>query len=370
MRVAFVTYPNICYPGGGQRIFFILASKLKRMGHTTEIVTTDAGPVSTDIRRRLGAEGIPLTELRHISVITLPLGFRKLLEVFRRNDIVYFEYWSGGLEAYVLLCSRLSNKPVLTAHQTHLSTAATDRHWLIDMSFKILGPRNIRIGKQLGMQQVVCQQDKAEIAEWVSGDRIFYLPNGVELDKFDKSEKEKIFTILFISRLVPEKGVHLLPEIISGLEELIPDFRLVVAGSGKMRTFVEELARTNNRVTYLGEIDGKQKAEVFATSHVLIAPTFSETFMITGIEAMASYTPVIIFDIPGPTDYVKHGYNGFVANTLQDFVTRISEVYWLWKSNEKAYSSMLGNCRITAGNYDWDKAIIPRLEKVLEALSS
>lgn len=367
-KIAFVTYPNICYPGGGQRIFYILASKLKQLGHTTEILTTDAGPVSTNIKNQLLTEKIQLTELKHISVITLPFGFRKLMDLFKRNDIIYFEYWSGGLEACVYLCSKLSNTPVLTAHQTHLSTAASDRHWLIDMTFRILGPRNIRIGKRIGMQQVVCKQDESEISEWVSRDKIVFLPNGVELSKFSKGEKEAVFTVLFISRLVREKGVHLIPEIVTKLEKRITDFKVVIAGSGPMKPFVEELVKTNEKITYLGEVDGEQKSRIFASSHVLMAPTSSETFMITGIEAMASYTPVIIFDIPGPIDYVRSGYNGFVAKTLDDFVLRISDVHSMWKANRASYESMLNNCRVTAEDYDWDSVLIPRLEKILEKM--
>ena len=162
--------------------------------------------------------------------------------------------------------------------------------------------------------------------------------------------------------------MHLIPAIVTKLEKRITDFKVVIAGSGPMKPFVEELVKTNEKITYLGEVDGEQKSRIFASSHVLMAPTSSETFMITGIEAMASYTPVIIFDIPGPIDYVRSGYNGFVAKTLDDFVLRISDVHSMWKANRASYESMLNNCRVTAEDYDWDSVLIPRLEKILEKM--
>ena len=368
MRIALLTYPNISYPGGGQRSFFILASKLRRINHIPEIVTTDAGPVSTNIRSKLEAEGIPLTELKHFYATTMPFGFKKLLEVFRRNDLVYFEYWAGGLEMFVLLCSKLSNTPVITLHHGHLSTSMRNRHWLVKMMFKILGPRNIRIGRLLGKQQVVCLQDKTDIAKWVTEDRISYIPDGVEIESFRKAEKEATFTILFVSRLVKEKGVDLLPAIIDRLETLIKDFKLVIAGSGQMKEFVEELSKTSDKVTYLGEIDGEQKSRLFSKAHLLIAPTINDTFLITGIEAMASYTPVVIFDIPGPTDYVKSGHNGYVAKTLEDFVSGIILLHSMWKSDRRTYSAILENCRITAQEFDWDTVIIPSLGRLFSSV--
>ncbi|PSN82842.1 hypothetical protein B9Q02_11170, partial [Candidatus Marsarchaeota G1 archaeon BE_D] len=88
------------------------------------------------------------------------------------------------------------------------------------------------------------------------------------------------------------------------------------------------------------------KRELYAKSHVLIAPSRYETFMLTGLEAMASGTPVVTFD---------------------EMVEKVNKLYSLWKSGSQEYWEMCKNARKTAERFDW-AVIIPKLEHMFHTV--
>ena len=366
MKITFLTYLNINYPGGGQRVIYPLAMKLIQKGHAIKVISTKDGEATTDVRTSLLDIGVQLSEIETIQHTTLPLEPKTLVSAFRESDVVYFEYWAGGMEIAALACSWYTGVPVVSGHFGHLTNAKVESHLAYRVLGRLLGPRNIRIGKFLSRHHVLCKQDYRDLIKWVDPKRVAYLPLGVQNSFFKKQEKFGTFTLFLMSRLVAEKGILLLPKIIRRIESVIPKFHIFIAGSGKLEYFVRELALIDSRVSYLGEVSESTKRDMLAQSHVFIAPSSFESFMLTGIEAMSSFTPVVVFDIPGPTDYVQDGYNGFVANDEDDFASKILELYNIWRNDEASYDTLMTNCRRTALRYDWDRHIIPAFEDLIK----
>lgn len=148
--------------------------------------------------------------------------------------------------------------------------------------------------------------------------RVVKVPYGIDSQAYRVSDKQERFTATFLGRLTYQKGIDLLPRLVSKLAGKAPDIRLQIAGYGELSGLVSNLANANPELEYVGPVSGQKKRWFLSGSHVYFSLSRGEAFMLTGLEAMASGTPVITFDIDGPREYVKDGYNGYLCGSLDD----------------------------------------------------
>lgn len=123
--------------------------------------------------------------------------------------------------------------------------------------------------------------------------------------------------ILFVGRLVPEKGIFDLLEAYAKLEiGLRSDVGLVFAGDGVSR---EELAQRAQRITlgavcFPGFAQREDLAGLYALADLLVLPTHSDTWGLVVNEAMACGLPIIVSSVAGcSADLVEEGWNGYVV---------------------------------------------------------
>ena len=142
-------------------------------------------------------------------------------------------------------------------------------------------------------------------------------------------DNEKI--ILFMGRLVYEKGIqHLIaamPKILNGYH----DAKLVVAGKGGM---IDELRAQANalglgeKVYFAGYINGKDVGKLYKAADVAVFPSTYEPFGIVALEAMLAEVPVVVSDIGGLNEIVQHRENGMKcyagnANSIADSILEL-----------------------------------------------
>lgn len=159
----------------------------------------------------------------------------------------------------------------------------------------------------------------SKVKSWVpkSEPQTFYA--GYDDNAFPLLPKVEIVdkkNILFIGRLIPEKGFDLL---ISVMEKLDDTYYLTVIGSGELESVYKEEAaekKINQRIEFLGNIANTEITNVMKKSHVLLLPSKREPFGVVCIEAIASGIPVICSNVMGLPEAVCDGENGFV---LKDF---------------------------------------------------
>jgi len=123
--------------------------------------------------------------------------------------------------------------------------------------------------------------------------------------------------ILFVGRLVPEKGVFDLLEAYAKLESgLRSEVGLVFAGDGVSR---EELSRQAKRIRpgmicFPGFTQREDLAGLYALAETLVLPTHSDPWGLVVNEAMACGLPIIVSSVAGcSADLVEDGWNGFVV---------------------------------------------------------
>lgn len=118
--------------------------------------------------------------------------------------------------------------------------------------------------------------------------------------------------VLFVGRVIPEKGIHYL---IQALKYTNPEIELFVVGQVvdyKYYKYLCELTRALNlsdRVYFKGLVSQREKIEIYGNSGVVVLPSTTrlESFGISLLEGMASGKPVIATDmIPGAVNVIKN----------------------------------------------------------------
>ncbi len=146
--------------------------------------------------------------------------------------------------------------------------------------------------------------------------KIFVIPHCINENFYFYKERQKNdrLKILFVGRLVKEKGLEILKEVIKKL----PDYDFGIIGDGKDKKILNEVLKREN-VIYYGYIDNKAKiGEIMRQYDIFLLPSYKtkdweEVFGIVLLEAMACGLICISTDCIGPLHIIKDMENGFIV---------------------------------------------------------
>jgi len=143
---------------------------------------------------------------------------------------------------------------------------------------------------------------------WHKGE-IIQIPNGINVDEFKKLPPKNIVInifpelkgkkiILFLARIVRNKGLHLLAHSWGKLASGFPDWHLLIVGQGNEKYRKEILKILNEynlqgRYTFSGHLTGEKKLSAYNAADLFVLPTYWENFGIVIAEALMADTPVI-----------------------------------------------------------------------------
>jgi len=137
-------------------------------------------------------------------------------------------------------------------------------------------------------------------------DKIRVVPLGINLEGFAEKESavNRPFTVGFLARLAPEKGLHLLAEAYRLLRQRkdVPETRLEVAGymAPECKPYLGDIRRRlmdwglASEFNYRGVLDRAQKIAFLRTLDVMTVPaTYDEPKGVSLLEAMACGVPLV-----------------------------------------------------------------------------
>ena len=179
------------------------------------------------------------------------------------------------------------------------------------------------------MQRVLTEKAKIDPRKMV------IVPNGVDTEFFRPGLKnEQILSkygleeqsyILFVGRVSPEKGVHILLRAFKQIVNEIPkDFKLVIMGpltstfnSAQISSYAKAMMsyakeKLGERVVFTGAINRNSLKILYSNAYCFVLPSLAEAFAMVLLEAMASGTPPIGSTAGGNQDVIIDGVNGLL----------------------------------------------------------
>ncbi len=232
---------------------------------------------------------------------------------------------------------------------------------------------------------ICCSNYMVSHVKWVFGlpqDKLIMIPNGVDAKEYVKSAdisldqfrlqfalpEEKI--VLFVGRLVYEKGIHVLINAVPKVLEKV-NAKFVIVGNGYLHQSMLEHIRNiglAHKVTFTGFVDDNTLRNLQKCADVSVVPSLFEPFGIVALEAMAAKSPVVVSDTGGLSEIVEHEVTGVKVypnnpDSLAWGITRVLHDENLANIlREKAF-------RKVTENYNWEK-ISQQTKKVYESVLS
>ena len=175
--------------------------------------------------------------------------------------------------------------------------------------------------------------------------RITVIYNGAILERFHRAQTSegKTLRLIYVGRLIEEKGVQTIAKALAGLQDV--DCRLRIVGDGDYREALQTLVKTldiEDRVEFLGT--RTDVPALLETSDVFIhVPDCAEGFGIAVVEAMASGLICVCGDRGALPEIVRDGSSGFIVEKndperLAQLLRAIAE-----DPNSEIYETIRGN---------------------------
>jgi len=198
-------------------------------------------------------------------------------------------------------------------------------------------------------------------------EKINVVPNGVNLNKFTGMDRDYSFRrkyamdnekiILFMGRLVYEKGVQNLIAAMPKVLASYHDAKLVIAGKGGMLDELKAQADylgISNKVYFAGYMNGKDVEKMYKAADISVFPSTYEPFGIVALEGMLAERPIVVSDAGGLGEIVEHRVTGMKSycgnpNSIADSILELL-------FNPELCDNIVKNAKIKVKeNYNWQK---------------
>ncbi len=221
-----------------------------------------------------------------------PNGFAEAIVDFnaiQKYDLMHTHYWLSGVIGLEL--RHVLRLPwVHTLHTVEILKPCRKDKARIEMEEKIIRSCDLVISPT--------GQEAHAIMTLYPEAKIFSVPHGVDATQFTPSPNGHN-NILFVGRIDPIKGMHLLIEAMRIMERGVT--LTVVGGAAKDKGSAGEMASyaAGLPVEFVGPVRHERLREYYKNSALLVIPSYYESFGLVGLEAMASGRPVVGFSHTG-----------------------------------------------------------------------
>jgi glycosyltransferase involved in cell wall biosynthesis len=317
--------------GGIARHCFGLAKALVKEKHEVHVVTLGfpGAPIFEEV------DGVKVhrvsIELGHPSFITWTFLFNHFMEkkvaTLNRDidfDLLHIHDWLTASSG-ITIKYHLAKPLVSTVHSTEIGRVYSLRNpesylidglewWMIYEASKVIVCSNSMKGELEHHFHI--QSEKSSV-----------IPNAIDTSVYSKSfDREAVRRkygigpyekmVLFVGRLVPQKGVEYLVKAVPSIVQNHGGAKFVISGEGWFKSNLENLAARTGygyRIRFLGFIPDSELIELSMCTDVLVVPSVYEPFGIVALEGMAAGVPVVVSNIGGLADIVEHDRTGVLV---------------------------------------------------------
>ena len=323
MRVAMIGQKGIPATYGGiERHVDEIARRLVPMGIDVDVFCrlhyTPAGASYHGVRllRR------PSIHTKHLDAIT-HVSWATLEAMLRRYDVVHYHALGPALLAGL---PRLTGaRTVVTVHGLDWKREKWGRfaRWFLH---RCEGP-----AVHLPDRTIVVSKTLREHFRTVHGSETTFIPNGTSLPQ--PRAAKKILSlgltpgkyVLFVGRLVPEKGVHFLCEAFSRIDT---DMTLALAGGLSFSGgYGDQIKRYEGpRIKRLDYVFGEALEELWSNAYCVVQPSTMEGLSIALLEALSYGRCVLVSDIPENLEVAEECALSFRSQDVDDLQAKLENL--------------------------------------------
>ena len=368
MKIAMLGHKRIPSREGGVEIVVEeLSTRMVRLGHQVtcynrgghHISGAEFDPDRLTQYRGIRLKSVPTLDRKGLAAVTSSF-FAALLAAFSKAGVVHIH--AEGPAFMCWLPRMLGKKVVVTVHGLD---------WQREKWQGGFGAQYIRWGEKMAVrfahEIIVLSRHTQEYFRDTYGRETVWIPNGVarpeavpadEIGKrFDLTAGEYI---LFLGRLVPEKGVHYL---IDAFRKVDTRRKLVIAGgvsdSDAYAEKLKTMAQGDGRILFTGFVQGRVLEELFSNAYVYVQPSDVEGMPLTLLEAMSYGNCCVVSDIPECTEVTEDKAAAFPRG---DVTALTACLQGLCDSPEQVRRYRESSADHICGKYHWDDVTQKTLE--------
>ncbi len=369
MKIAMIGQKGIpAIYGGVERHVEEISRRLVEKGHDVTVYSRPyymkENSYNSDELNGVKIKVVPTIKSKHLDAI-VHCFISSVDSIFKNYDIIH--YHAIGPSTLSFLPRIKNSKSVVTVHGLDWQRKKWNKFASLFLQF---GEKS---SYYFPNKTIVVSKTLKKYYDGKYNADVSYIPNGVNLPVLNspdiikkKYNLDKDSYIVFISRLVPEKGCHYL---IEAYKQIKTDKKLlIVGGSSHSDDYVKtikEMARDDKRILFTGNVYGQELNELFSNAYIFILPSEMEGLPIVILEALSFGKCVLASDISENMEVIApFGKDEYGFSFENKNIKSLREKIELLINNPENVESMCSNSiDYVKTNYNWD-SVADQTEKI------
>lgn len=362
LRIAMLGHKRIPSREGGVEIVVgELSERMAKLGHDVTCYNRRGHHVSGE-----EFDSEILTEYNGVrinSVFTVQKGglaavsssvFAAIKAAFGRYDVVHFH--AEGPCAMLWLPKLFGKRCIATIHGLDHQRAKWGK---FASKYILLGEK---CAAKFADEVIVLSESVQSYFKDIYGRETVFIPNGVSpAEKKDAAEITEKFGlsknsyVLYLGRLVPEKGIRYLLEAYKSVKT---DKKLVIAGgssdTAEFEAELKSLAAEDERIIFTGFVQGRMLEELYSNAYLYVLPSDLEGMPLSLMEAMSYGNCCLTSDIPECSQVT--GENGFTFRK-SDTEDLKNKLQFLCDNSDEVNMFKESSSEYICKKYSWDDVV-------------
>ena len=361
MKIAMIGHKRIPSREGGVEIVVEeLSTRLVKEGHQVDAYNRKGKNVQD---KNADKENKKLKEYKGIRIITIPTINKKGIDallysilatiraLFGHYDVIH--YHAEGPCAMLWLPHLFKIKTVATIHGLDWQRS----------KWGGLATKYIKFGEKIAAKYadeiIVLSKNVQKYFKDTYNRDTSFIPNGVNKPIIrepniikQKYGLEKDNYILFLARIVPEKGLHYL---IDAYKQINTDKKLVIAGGASHTNDylnkIKEMIKDDNRIIMTGFVQGEELEELYSNCFLYCLPSDVEGMPLSLLEAMSYGCNCLVSNIEENLQVVENHASSFKKANQEDLKNRL---IFLLKEKNNLSKKRKETIEFILKKYDWN----------------
>ena len=360
MAIAMFGQKRLSREGGIEIVVKELCTRMAKNGYTVTCYNRSGHHVSgAEYDKKTEYEGInqkcvPTIEKKGLAAVSSSF-FAALYSAFGKYNVVHIH--AEGPAFFSWLPKLLGKRVIVTVHGLD---------WQREKWKSGFGSKFIKQGEKNAVKYadeiIVLSKGVHDYFRNQYGRETRFIPNGVNRPEIRKAELitdrfglTKDSYILFLGRLVPEKGIRYLIEAFKNVKT---EKKLVIAGgSSDTDSFMKELkelAKDDKRIIFTGFVQGQMLEELYSNAYIYTLPSDLEGMPLSLLEAMSYGNCCLVSDIQECTEVVEDKALIFKKSNVQDLQNKLQEAC---DRAEKVMELKQQAADYICKKYNWDDVV-------------